>query len=433
MRYIVAFIVFMNASLFGLVTVLTSAQDPTPEPPPPLIDIYPIANTNTPFGATQRYVTGDRWNKTNLTYTFIDCPRSLNCEDAYTAVRRAFQRWDEVSGLAISESNGSADIEITFRLDDSEFDGDVLAFAYFPSDGGDVFFNDQIEWTLYDGDGNDFYVVALHEIGHALGLDHSFEGTVMYAYSEGGVFDLTEDDIAGIQTLYGEGDDIADNNTDTNTNTNTMPDLVGALPEINTPDNWTESEETTGDTVTGSLDDENYYEAWSIDVQEGETVTVTMQATSGDLEPYLYLVTTDWEDILTESTYSDETDARLSYTFDETGTFDIIATTYDEDMAGEYTLSVSYSTDNANPNETLVTVENESGFEVCELYISPTTDENWGDNLVDVLADGDFIELQFADGEYDVAFATCDGEFFEEYGIELFGDALITLTDDGIR
>ena len=55
--------------------------------------------------------------------------------------------------------------------------------------------------------GTDFYWTALHEIGHALGLDHSnFADAVMYPFYTGfkDNLQLNEDDINGIHYLYGK-------------------------------------------------------------------------------------------------------------------------------------------------------------------------------------------------------------------------------------
>ena len=90
-----------------------------------------------------------------------------------------------------------------------------LAHAHFPppffgvSAPGDVHFNNALTWSDDAADSTadadfDFQTVALHGLGHSLGLLHSnAPGAVMNPFYAGGRRALTADDVGGIQAIYG--------------------------------------------------------------------------------------------------------------------------------------------------------------------------------------------------------------------------------------
>lgn len=81
----------------------------------------------------------------------------------------------------------------------------VLAHAFFPQVGTTHF--DEGETWVANRTGIDLFIVAAHEFGHALGLDHSeVSGALMAPTYTGYIpdFQLRPDDIAGIRAHYGE-------------------------------------------------------------------------------------------------------------------------------------------------------------------------------------------------------------------------------------
>jgi hypothetical protein len=85
-----------------------------------------------------------------------------------------------------------------------------LGFAFLPpplnggTDAGDIFFNSKTTWNLTSGLGFDLATVAIHELGHALGMAHSqIQTAVMYGSYTGVKQTLTSDDAAGLAAIYG--------------------------------------------------------------------------------------------------------------------------------------------------------------------------------------------------------------------------------------
>ncbi|KAG8637951.1 metalloendoproteinase 3-MMP [Manihot esculenta] len=147
-------------------------------------------------------------SKYSLTYGFL--PRTPT--QAVDPVAKAFQTWAANTHFRFSrvQDYTTADIKIGFHKgnhgDGYSFDGrgGILAHAFAPQDGRFHYDADE-RWAIGAMQGAyDLETVALHEIGHLLGLGHSsVEGAIMFSsISSGTTKGLHNDDIQGIRTLY---------------------------------------------------------------------------------------------------------------------------------------------------------------------------------------------------------------------------------------
>jgi hypothetical protein len=163
------------------------------------------------FGPNLFVLQGNHWTRNNLTYQIQGRSQVLEVQDIRSSIRTAFDTWSRVTPLCFTEVNTNPDIILRFVTgehgDGFPFDGsgNVLAHAFSPPPSnfaGDVHFDDDEDWAL-DLTGIDLVTVAIHEIGHALGLDHTpAEDAVMFATYEGPRRQLHQDDIQGIQAIY---------------------------------------------------------------------------------------------------------------------------------------------------------------------------------------------------------------------------------------
>ena len=172
-----------------------------------------------PAGAAAPFVLrGCSYDRKRLTYAFLNGTSDLPGNREQDIVRQAFGAWEAVADLEFVEVSPAQgpDFRIAWRTadhgDGSSFDGpgNTLAHAFFPPpcggpNAGDLHFDDG-ERFIDDpaAQGILLLQVAIHEIGHLLGLSHSQDqDAIMFAFYSPDRVNLSQDDVDGIQTLYG--------------------------------------------------------------------------------------------------------------------------------------------------------------------------------------------------------------------------------------
>uniref|UniRef100_A0A0R3RZB7 ZnMc domain-containing protein n=1 Tax=Elaeophora elaphi TaxID=1147741 RepID=A0A0R3RZB7_9BILA len=168
----------------------------------------------------------NKWYTGTLSWSFRDPFHLFKNDRKFVIVksilRQAFEKWSNSSRGALTFKDLSpldrtagitgANFDVLFAKyahgDKESFDGfgGIVAHSGYPVEGI-IHFDGSEYWSIDGRTGLDLRYVALHEIGHALGLRHSKDPkAIMHPYysdqlKEG--FKLGEDDILGIRKLYG--------------------------------------------------------------------------------------------------------------------------------------------------------------------------------------------------------------------------------------
>jgi hypothetical protein len=136
------------------------------------------------------------------------------------------------------------------------------------------------------------------------------------------------------------------------------------------------------------------------------------------------------------------------YFFVEPGTYDMQAqdceqqvlteefgVEVNEDIYWELTGDVQGGTEEggAMGGSVALSVDNQSPYDICYVYISPTVSDNWGEDWLgadDTIVSGDVRDFYVEPGTYDLLVQDCDGaDLVQEVGVNLTEDASWTISD----
>ncbi|GAB4527253.1 MAG: hypothetical protein OHK0046_44890 [Anaerolineae bacterium] len=273
------------------------------------------------------------WPTTEITYRVYNRLEAFSEEETRQVIAQAFQAWADQTPLSFQEiSEGTALINIEFGGIDGS--SNVLGQACPPSSpcAGDVTFDSGERWVLLEPEFYDdisLLAVATHEFGHAIGLLHSNDpSALMYAQYSPYNLAPTEDDILGVQRLYGAGD---------------SGGVSGAPPSAGGDD--------SAQAVTSQITDENYVEFWDFDVNAGEPVTIRMEALDDNLDPFLLLLDANDNVLAYDDDGGGDLNALLANVrFPETGVYTVAATRFEQVQGyseGDYRLSIDYNPSDA--------------------------------------------------------------------------------------
>ena len=287
-----------------------------------LIDLSGTAasgiNWNSAFSSAAQ-----EWNsKTPFTFNVIQQSKDPCLNDGLNGVDFAA----DFCGSAFSKGT----LAVTVR----RYKGELL--GPWSIEQADIVINQNESFNVYDGKliqfgivGLDMRRVALHELGHVLGLDHEQAKLSIMAPNIGNLYQLQADDIAGVETLYGGLANCAIKRFN-----------FGVINDALDSSDCTVAELTLSETDTSRID------LYQFDI--ANTTTFAFAMTSTSLDSVLLIADTDLRIIAFDTKSTNLCSSTLNTTL-QPGSYFLLANTYDvpvkQECGGEgaYQISTSFS------------------------------------------------------------------------------------------
>ncbi len=273
----------------------------------------------------------NEWNEfTNFTFNVI--PQTIDpCSN------------DRRNGVAFtSDVCGSEYGESTLAVTLSSFANQVLGPPQIVRT--DIVINNTLDYDVFSGrlvqfgiprGTLDFRRVALHELGHALGLDHEETASAIMAPNISNIDSLQADDIKGANTLYGGL-----------SNCDIAPLNFGSAVNALSGNDCTVAELTVGGTDTSFID------LYEFELEESTTLSFTMN--SAELDSVLILADRDLRYLDFDDKSSDLCSSALITTL-QPGSYFLLANTFVEPIkaecgnTGNYTLQADFVSQQLQP------------------------------------------------------------------------------------